>query len=216
MNQDETLAAALHEAAASLPVGTAPTAAVMRRGTAIRRRRKAMRSAVVAAAVLVPVAGAAFSATFDPPSRPSAPVASPAAPAAVKVVAPGEEVTLGGGSTMRLTAQGMSLSTPKASGSEERLTKVAEVPGGKISVTMAGDATGTVWAGVYRGPERPAGVTLSAGGRTTNARIVTLPGHPGWVAFHAYNTRAGTDDFTVTVLGAGGTVLASQAKPGEG
>ncbi|MBB4979622.1 MULTISPECIES: hypothetical protein [Streptomyces] len=213
MTQDETLAAALHEAAAAVPVGTAPTAAVMLRGRTIRRRRRAMRSAVVAAAVLVPVAGAAFSATFDSPSTPPAPSAPAPAPAAVRVVDPGEKVPLGRGHTMRLTAQGLYLGVPKAT---EQLVKAAEVPGGKISATASGDGGGTVWAGIYRGPERPAGVTLSVGGRTVGARIVTLPGSPGWVAFHAYATRAGTDGSTITVLGADGTVLATLAKPGRG
>ncbi|MFF3604665.1 hypothetical protein [Streptomyces sp. NPDC002463] len=215
MNQDETLAAALHEAAAAVPVGTAPTAAVMLRGRTIRRRRRTMRSAVVAAAVLVPVVGAAFSATFGSPSTPPVPAASTPAPAAVQVVVPGEKVPLGRGHTMRLTAQGLYLAVPKAS---EQLMKAADVPGGKISATTSGDGTGTgtVWAGIYRGPERPAGVTLSVGGRTVSARIVTLPGSPGWVAFHAYDTQAGTNGSTITVLGADGTVLATLAKPGRG
>ncbi|NWF24740.1 hypothetical protein HW130_00390 [Streptomyces sp. PKU-EA00015] len=213
MNQDETLAAALHEAAEGVPVGTAPTAAVMRQGKMIRRRHKAMRSAVVAAAVLVPAVGVAFSATFDSSPRPQVPAAS----AAVKVVDPGEKVMLGRGKTMWLSDQGMFLATPNASGSaKERLMEVAEVPGGKISATAAGDDAGTVWAGIYRGPEKPTRVTFSLEGRTMNARIVTLPGRPGWVAFHADDTHARKNDITITVQGADGAILASLAKPGMG
>ncbi|MFF0432281.1 hypothetical protein ACFYU9_08690 [Streptomyces sp. NPDC004327] len=220
MNQDETLAAALHEAAAAMPVGAAPTAAVMRRGKTIRRRHKALRSAAVAAAILVPVAGAAFAATFGAPATPRVPVASAPAPAAVTVVAPGEKVALGGGSTMWLTDRGMFLATPRTSGSkaERQQLEVADVPAGKISATAAGDGTGTVWAGIYHGPDKPADVTVSMGGRTVSARMVVLPGRPGWVAFHTYDTRAGngTNDITITVRGADGAILASLAKPAKG
>ncbi|MFF2847588.1 hypothetical protein ACFVT5_14880 [Streptomyces sp. NPDC058001] len=215
MNQDETLATALHEAAAGVPVGTAPTAAVMRRGKMIRRRHKAIRAAAATAAVLVPVVGVAYSATFDSSPTPPVPAASDAAPWAVKVVNPGEKVMLGRDGTMWLTEQGMFL-RPKASVSAgERLMKPAEVPEGKVSVTAAGDGGGTVWGGVYRGPATPTEVTLSLGGRTVSARIVTLPGRPGWVAFHADDAHAWADDITVTVKGADGAILASLAKSGK-
>ncbi|MFE4922284.1 hypothetical protein [Streptomyces sp. NPDC056661] len=212
MNQDQTLAAAFHKAAAGLPVGTAPTAAVIRQGKMIRRRYKAMRSVVVAAAVLVPAVGVALSATSNSSPTPPAPAASAAASAAVKVVGPGEKMMLGRGNTMWLTGQGMFLVTPKASGSTKGgLMEVAKVPEGKISAIAVGDEASTVWAGIYRSPEKPTKVTLSMRGRTMSARIVTLPGRPGWVAFHAYVTQAGTD-ITITIQGADGAILASLTK----
>lgn len=214
MNQDEILAAALHEAAA-VPVGTAPTAAVLRKGRTMRRRRAALRSAVVAAMVLIPAAGVLFSATSsDPSPAPPAPLASSAPSAAVRVVDPGEDVALGRGNTMRLSGQGMSLVTPGVSGSEERLTEVAEVPAGRVTATVAADDTDTLWTGVYRGPETPARVTVSSGDRTTTARIVTLPGRPGWIAFYANGTDGVTGDSTVTVQARDGEILDSLTKSG--
>ncbi|WP_330174298.1 hypothetical protein OG875_12545 [Streptomyces sp. NBC_01498] len=215
MNQDEPLATALRGAAAAVPVGTAPTSAVIRRGKTMRRRRTALRSAVVAAAILVPAGGVLFAATSGPVPAPPLPVASAPASAPVRVVDPGEELPLGRGNTMTLTDQGMSLVTPGVSGAEEKSTEVGEAPGG-ISATVATDDTGTLWAGIHRGPEPPARVTVAAGGRTTTARTVTLPGRPGWFAFYADDARGSTDDFTITVQGSDGAILDTLTKSGKG
>ncbi|MFF8380663.1 hypothetical protein ACF07V_31520 [Streptomyces sp. NPDC015661] len=216
MTPDEALTAALREAAAHAPTTSAPTAAVMRRGKAIRRRHRVTRSAVLVAALLVPVAGAA-TLSLRPPGSDSAPAvpAVPPASSEVTVVDPGERIPLAGHHAMWLTDQGVFLEVPTAGRAEVRLTKASEVPGGTISTSVSADASGTLWTGVYRGPGAPARVTVSVDGRSMDARVVTLSGAPGWVAFHADDAHAGATSrsgVTITVRATDGTVLASLTK----
>ncbi|MGI5380809.1 hypothetical protein ACQEV2_42940 [Streptomyces sp. CA-251387] len=213
MNQDETLAAALSEAAAGVPVGTAPTAAVMHQGKMIRRRHKAMRSAVVAAAVLVPAVGVAFSATFDPSSTPQVPAAS----TAVKVVAPGERIA-GAGNKLWLTAKGLHVVAPKSSGTDKPdVMRVADVLPGKVSTIARGGASGVLWAGIYRGPvTATTKVTVKLGARTLQAKVVTLAGKPGWGAYYVLAAKGKADmKPSITVQDADGAILASLAKSGK-
>nr|WP_163017137.1 hypothetical protein [Streptomyces chartreusis] len=220
MNQDEDLAAALKQEAAGLPVGPAPVETVVCLGRRMRRRRQAALSTALAAVVLIPASAvAALSLGSSGSGTPSVPAASTAASRQVKVVGSGEKVTLGRANTMWLTGQGMFLVTPKSSGTtKERVLNAAEVPSGKISAIASGDASGTLYAGIYRGPGKAARITAALGNRKLNTQVITLAGSPGWAAFYADDPRAGaksTPALTVTVQAADGTILASLTKPAQ-
>jgi hypothetical protein len=220
MNQDEDLAAALQQAVAGLPVGPAPVDTVVRLGRKMRRRRQATLSMALAAVVLIPASAvAALSLGSFGSSTPTVPAASAATSTQVQVVGPGEKVALGRDNTMWLTGQGMFLVTPKSSGTtKEQVMNAAEVPSGKIFANASGDASGTLYAGIYRGPGKAARITAAIGSRTLNTQVVTLAGSPGWAAFYADETQAGaksTPALTITVQAADGTVLASLTKPAQ-
>ncbi|MFC8008749.1 hypothetical protein [Streptomyces cinereoruber] len=218
MSQDEDLAAALKQAAAGLPVGPAPVDTVLRLGRRMRRRRHATLSTALAAAVLIPASAVAALSLGSFGSRtPTVPAASTAASPHVQVVDSGEKVVLGRDKTIWLTGQGMFLATPKSSDTtKEPALNAAEVPSGKISANASGDASGTLYAGIYRGPGKAARITVAIGSRTLNTQVITLAGSPGWAAFYADDTRAGTISMpalTITVQAADGTILASLTKP---
>ncbi|MGW9437026.1 hypothetical protein [Streptomyces sp. NPDC055607] len=221
MNQDEDLAMALRRAVADLPVGPAPVDTVVRLGRRMRRRHRVTLSTALATAVLVPAfAVAALSLSRSGADAPAVSAASTTASAQVRAVGPGERIALGRTNTMRLTGRGMFLMTTKTSGAtKEFFMNAAEVPSGKISASASGDISGTLYAGLYRSPDKAARVTVTIGGRTLDAQVVTLVGHPGWVAFYADDTRArdeNTSAFTITVRAADGEVLASLTKPTGG
>ncbi|MFF8512793.1 hypothetical protein ACF064_32445 [Streptomyces sp. NPDC015492] len=213
MNDDLTLSYAFKAAAAAVPVGSVPMDAVVRRGRRIRRRRQALRSAAVAAALLVPFAGAGISSTVfgrsDTTALPAVPVGTSVTPT---VMAAGEKVPFGRGHSMWLTDGSLSVVAPKPM-SDVRMT-VEEVPWGHISATATANTSGTLWTGIYRGPGRPARVTIVADGRTPTVRAATLPGNPDWIAFVADdpNPVDSTQALTMTVQAGDGTILASLTK----
>ncbi|MEU4359239.1 hypothetical protein [Streptomyces virginiae] len=218
MNHDEDLAAALKQAAADLPEGPAPVDMVVRLGRRMRRRRQATLSTALAAAVLIPASAvAAPSLGSSGSGTPTVPAASTAASTQVQVVSSGEKVALGRASTMWLTGQGMFLLTPKSSGTtKESVLNAAEVPSGKISAVASGDTSGTLYAGIYRGPGKATRITAAIGNSTLNTQVIRLADSPGWAAFYADDTQAGaksTPALTITVQGADGTILASLTKP---
>lgn len=53
------------------------------------------------------------------------------------------------------------------------------------------DAFGALYAGIYRGPGKPARVTVAIGSRALSTQAVTLADSPGWAAFYADGTEAG-------------------------
>lgn len=217
MNQDEDLSAALEQAAAGLPVGPAPVDTVLHLGRRMRRRRQATLTALTAA-VLVPASAVAALSLGSFGSRtPTVPAAPTAASPHVQVVDSGEKVALGRDKAIWLTGQGMFLATPKSSGTtKEPALNAAEVPSGKISAKMSGDASSALYAGIYRGPGKAARITVAIGSRTLSTQVLTLAGSPGWAAFYADDTQAGTmgvPALTITVQATDGTILASLTKP---
>ncbi|MFF8380665.1 hypothetical protein ACF07V_31530 [Streptomyces sp. NPDC015661] len=183
------------------------------------KRKLSARSVVAVAGAVLVVAGggvsfAAAQGSTAPKQVPALTSLTPATPATdPRTVRPGEKVEPGLGHTMWLNRQGMVLATPSVSGgSETRLTKASEVPGGTISATASADRSGTLWAGVYRGPGTPAKVTVEIDGRTLTGKVVTLAGKPGWAAFYAVDPRTGSTAPEITVEAADGTVLARMVK----
>ncbi|MFJ4866621.1 hypothetical protein [Streptomyces sp. NPDC088748] len=220
MNQDEDLAAALQQAVAGLPMEPAPVETVVRLGRKMRRRRQATLSTALAAAVLIPASAVAALSLGSFGSRtPTVPAASAAASAQVQVVGPGEKVALGRNNMLWLTGQGMFLVTPKSSGTtKQSVLNAAEIPSGKISATASGGASGTLYAGIYRGPGKASRITVAIGSRTLNTQVITWAGSPGWAAFYADDTQAGAIGMpapTITVQAADGTILASMTKQAQ-
>lgn len=75
-----------------------------------------------------------------------------------------------------------------------------------------GNSSGVVRAGAFR---LPATRTTSVTVGNVKAKVITLAGTPGWVAFSTGGGRAGAKSasaLTVTVRAADGTILASQTK----
>ncbi|MFF3062607.1 hypothetical protein [Streptomyces sp. NPDC057909] len=75
-----------------------------------------------------------------------------------------------------------------------------------------GNSSGTLWAGIYRGPGTPSKITLAVGGQTLQARVYTLPSSPGWVAYYAeasttLDLGAAKPKPTVRAYAADGTLL---------
>jgi hypothetical protein len=73
-----------------------------------------------------------------------------------------------------------------------------------------GNGSLTAFAGIYRGPGTPSKIVLGIGGGALQARVYTLPGSPGWIAYY---TEASTsfdfrgDKATVRAYAADGTLL---------
>jgi hypothetical protein len=184
----------------------------------MRRRRQVTLSTALAAVVLIPVS-AVTALSLGSADTPAVPAASTAASPQVQVVGSNEQVALSRANMMWLTGQGMFLVTPKSSGTtKKRVLNAAEVPSGKISAIASRDASGTLYAGIYRGPGKVASITVANGTRILNTHVITLADSPGWVAFYADGTQAGaksTAALTVTVRAADGTILASLTKPAQ-
>jgi hypothetical protein len=161
--------------------------------------------AVVAAALLATGAGAAAAANAPAKASPAraATVAKAVQASAdgVQTVQPGQKLTAGG-DTLWLTPEGLSIVAPKSSGSDQpELIRVADVAPGKVATMASGDASGTLWAGIYRGPvSASTKVTIKLGDHTLDAQVATLAGKPGWGAFYVFDThKAGADKPVITV-----------------
>jgi hypothetical protein len=136
----------------------------------------------------------------------------------MQVVVPGEKVMLGRASTMWLTGEGIFLVTQRSSGTTEEVLNAAKVTSERISLITSSDASGVLYAGIYRGPDKAPRITAAIGSRTLEARVITLAGSPGWAAFYVDDTHAGvrgTPALTITVQAADGTILASLTKPAQ-
>ncbi|MFE9139580.1 hypothetical protein [Streptomyces sp. NPDC007355] len=173
------------------------------------RRKRVWLAVAASAAVLATGTGVAVasSVSASPVSAASAVKASPAsaAPAvvslqagstanAVRVVTPGERITVAG-NTLWLTAKSLNIVAPKSSGTHKPdVMQVSDVRLGKVSTTARGDASGVLWAGIYRGPvTATTKVTIKLGARTLQTQVVTLAGKPGWGAYYVFDAKGKVD-----------------------
>ncbi|MEU6092635.1 hypothetical protein ABZ865_38845 [Streptomyces sp. NPDC047085] len=176
-------------------------------GVQKRNRGRASLVAVAVAAVLATGAGVAAAAAANAPAKASPAHAATVAKAVkasaggVRTVTPGQKLTAGG-DTLWLTPEGLSIVAPKSSGSDQpELVRVADVLPRKVTTVACGDASGTLWAGIYRGPvSASTKVTIKLGDRTLDAQVVTLAGKPGWGAYYVFDThKVGADKPVITV-----------------
>ncbi|MFJ4691079.1 sigma factor-like helix-turn-helix DNA-binding protein [Streptomyces sp. NPDC088766] len=198
----------------------APLAGLRAEGRARRRRRLAVASAACAA-LLVPVAllaadrvgagGAQDEASGARAGSGAGPATSP-----VRVVAPGERVTVGRGVRVWLTADGGHWSVPTDLPGDN-----SDRPDGEPGVSVRVDSVpdGFFLSGLFHGLDgEPARVEVSAGDGRTTAKVLVLAGSPGWGVWYASaplpekNMRmlfdAGGDERIVTVYDASGRVAA--------
>ncbi|WP_432190374.1 hypothetical protein [Streptomyces sp. Tue6028] len=146
-------------------------------------------AAVLATGVGVAAASGAGASVKATPVHAAA-AAVKASAGGVQTVKPGQRITVGG-DTLWLTPQGLSIVAPKSSGTgKPDLVRVTDAQPGKWTGTARGDASGTLWAGIYRGPvSSSTKVTIKVGGRTLDAKVATLAGKPGWGAFYVFDTH---------------------------
>nr|WP_163017139.1 hypothetical protein [Streptomyces chartreusis] len=113
---------------------------------------------------------------------------------AVQVVAPGERIAVSG-NKLWLTAKGLHVVAPKSSGTDTPdVMRVSDVLPGKVSTIARGDASGVLWAGIYRGSVTPTTkVTIKLGARTLQTKVVTLGGKPGWGAYYVFDAKGKAD-----------------------
>ncbi|MFJ8589192.1 hypothetical protein ACIRD2_31665 [Streptomyces sp. NPDC093595] len=197
-----------------------------------RMKKYALAVSVTAALVAVPAAlpTAAFAtASPEPVPAPGATVAAaPAQPAtakapatagkttakthasAVRVVAPGERVKAAPGVELWLTPEGKHWST--GDGGENFRSVVdgnldMSAPG--VSHQTEGTAKRLFHSGVWYGTKAAARVVLTdAAGKVTTAKLVELPGKPGWGAWYATTPAAAGTGHGVTLYDRHGRVLA--------
>ncbi|AJF65058.1 hypothetical protein [Streptomyces vietnamensis] len=142
---------------------------------------------IAGVAVLTTGAGTAVATSASASPAPAAPAVAPAGTAsaagAVRVVAPGERIAVAG-DRLWLTTEGLHVAS--GTGTADVL-RVADVFPGKVATIAHGDASGALFAGIYRGPvTATTEVTLTLGSRTLRARVVTLAGKPGWGAYYVF------------------------------
>ena len=174
----------------------------------VRKLSRGRASLVAVAVAAVLATGAGVAAAAAAPAKASPVHAATVAKAAVKAtaggvrtVAPGQRLTAGG-DTLWLTQEGLSVVAPKSSGSDTpELIRVTDALPGKWTGASLGDASGTLWAGIYRGPvSASTKITLKLGDRTLNAQVVTLAGKPGWGAFYVFDTHKATGEKPVITV----------------
>ncbi|WP_344383186.1 hypothetical protein [Streptomyces thermolineatus] len=185
-------------------------------------RRTAGRALVAAAVVAATMTGAGVATAADGAGPAARAVAAPSAERAghgfvrtdsARTVLPGERIDTGRGNTMWLTADGQHVVVTRDMPDQEQAKRVLDdnFPVGTVNLRTFGDTDGTLFTGAYRGPDTPARVTVEADGKTLEAQVVTLPGRPGWAAYHV-DSPAGTGfpggAELVTAYAADGTVLA--------
>ncbi|MEU9298683.1 hypothetical protein [Streptomyces sp. NPDC048266] len=162
------------------------------------RRKRGWLAVVASAAILATGTGVAVASSVNA-SPVSATPAVASLQAAVmggagQVVAPGERIAVGG-NTLWLTVKGLHVVAPKSSGTDKPdAMRVANVLPGKVSTASRGDASGVLWAGIYRGSvTSTTKVTIKLGARTLQARVVTLAGKPGWGAYYSFDAKGRAD-----------------------
>ncbi|WP_037762287.1 hypothetical protein [Streptomyces sp. 142MFCol3.1] len=230
----ERLREVFAEAAYDVSPSAVPLAAIEREG---RRRRRRRGTAVLTAAcgvLLVPLAvvvlrtGAAGEPSGPGSSvRPPSPTAgtaspSPSAPAGtVRVVAPGERVTVSPGTRIWLTEDGKHWTEPGAPGPQFRSVSDGNLdmsdPG--ISLQESGQGDGYFLSGIFHGPGEPARVTVTTSAGDVDGTALVLAGKPGWGVWYAQVRvpESATPDGTmtgvterVTVHDSAGGVVATQ------
>ncbi|MFI9825640.1 hypothetical protein ACIHFC_35250 [Streptomyces sp. NPDC052013] len=206
MNTDDALSQALRQAASQVPVGPPPVAAIIRQGRSLRRRRRSVGLAV-AVAFLAP---ACFLTVRSAATPPITPASTASASTTAQMVTSGERVTTPSGTSLWLTRQGLFLVAAGHPASAPDTFLVTDTPAGHVGGLARGSNSGTVWAGVYRGPGAPSKITIAVRGQTFQARIYTLPGSPGWLAYYTETSKHLSFDSpkpTVRAYAADGTLL---------
>ncbi|UED86168.1 hypothetical protein [Streptomyces profundus] len=201
----------LRREAAEVPVGPPPTDRVVARGRRSRRRRHAA-TGLVAAAMVGAVAVAIAPVSDHLGGGGTGPtVAAPAAPASTTVVEPGVPVEIGHGQGLALWRDGSHLVAPLDTFADRDgppSTATAE----PLTSSFTPTGTGVVGTGTWRGEPAVARLTVSVNGQEQEAALVTLPGEPGWGAYHLDLPEPPSGELTVTAYGEDGTVLSQLAE----
>lgn len=178
---------ALDDFADAMPAGLVDVTAVVR-ASHRRRSRRRVAGAAVGAVLLGPAAYA-----FLPDTG-----TAPRTAGHVRVLAPGEKVTLDGTTRVWLTADGgfCRQDDPTSAAS---CTPVSGSPRNvRISdVRVPADARSVRLAGTFSAPGTAAGVRVRQGEATAEGTVLTLAGDPGWGAWFAdvpLNTTPGVTD----------------------
>ncbi|MEU3300150.1 MULTISPECIES: hypothetical protein [unclassified Streptomyces] len=217
MSFEDNLTRALRASADAVTMSPAPTEAVIQRGRAILRRRNTARAAGMAAVIAscTLVTAAQLTARDSTPTRPTV-AASPAEsaspqPAGVRVVRAEERIKTGRGNTIWLTANRNVAADLPAFTDWAPGTPVARLNGPEpLDAVGFTDKDWTLYVGTYRGKGKLAKVTVKVDDVTLNAKVITLPGNPGWAAFYvnAPRTSKHSPKEWLTGYAADGTVLA--------
>ncbi|MFE9677495.1 sigma factor-like helix-turn-helix DNA-binding protein [Streptomyces sp. NPDC006259] len=193
----------------------------LRAGGRVRRRRRLTVASAACAALLVPVAVIAVDRAGAGSARDGAAGArtgggARSATSPVRVVAPGERVTVGPGVRVWLTADGGHWSVPMDLPGDNSDRPLDE-PGVSVRVDSVDD--GFFLSGLFHGLSgEPGRVEVSAGAGTTTAKVLVLAGSPGWGIWYASAPvperdmrmlfDAGGDERIVTVYDASGRLAA--------
>ncbi|MFB0616219.1 sigma factor-like helix-turn-helix DNA-binding protein [Streptomyces sp. AGS-58] len=159
-----------------------PLADVRAAGGRLRRRRLVVSSAACAA-LLVPVALLAADrdgggGAQDGTRRAQAGDRAPSVTSPIRVVAPGERVTVAPGIRVWLTADGGHWSVPTHLPADDSDRPLDE-PG--VSVRVDSVKGGFLLSGLFRGLRgEPDRVEVRTGGGTATAKVLVLAGSPGW------------------------------------
>ncbi|MGV9557027.1 sigma factor-like helix-turn-helix DNA-binding protein [Streptomyces sp. NPDC003522] len=206
-------------AARDVAPGEAPLAALRVAGRVRRRRRRTV-VAAACAALLVPAALLAADRVGGGDARGGTSAARAggggSATSPVRIVAPGERVTVGRGVRVWLTADGGHWSVPTDLPGDNS-DRPRDEPGVSVRVDSVPD--GFFLSGLFHGLSGETGrVEVSAGGGRTTAKVLVLAGDPGWGIWYASAPvpeksmrmlfDAGGDERIVTVYDASGRVAA--------
>jgi hypothetical protein len=196
-----------------------------------RRFRSRTFLTAVGAAVVVAVGGVAVAAGDGTPKSPPtvagtatiSPTAAAPTPAgttaAARVVAADERVDLGHGNITWLTSNGYHwISSAASSGAQygKSVTDDRFFPDDTVDLRVYAAGAATLYTGAYHGEREAAKITVQVAGQTLNAKLLTLPGDPGWSAYYVDGPAAKLPEHKgdsvkalVTVHAADGTVLAT-------
>ncbi len=227
---EELLREALHREAFELRPGVWPEQRILER---VRRRRvrrvgtavPVVAAAAVAAVLLIGRSGATHVAPAPPAASPTATAGapSPAPPTpgtgpAVRVVRPGQVVSLGHGQRMILHPGQRCLNDGQ--GPHPPWTCKSVMDGNQaqdsVGLQMEGGASGALYTPLYIGHGRAARMTVEVRGRTLPLQVVTLPGHPGYATGWAWGPPPKSvfdNEVSVEVYDAAGKLLARFAPP---
>ncbi|MFF5477140.1 sigma factor-like helix-turn-helix DNA-binding protein [Streptomyces sp. NPDC012935] len=143
----------------------------------------------------------------------------------IRVVAPGERVTVGPGVRVWLTADGGHWSVPDALPQDDNHLPVDDPGGAAAAVSVRADTVqgGFLLSGLFRGLRgEPSHVEVRTGDGNTTAKVLVLAGSPGWGVWYApvplpgEDMKAllslGGDQRIVTVFDASGKVAARSGR----
>ncbi|MEU3184700.1 hypothetical protein ABZ707_10865 [Streptomyces sp. NPDC006923] len=181
------------------------------------RITKYVAATAVAAAVLAAPATAYASAPVKAPAAGAATVApaSHSAPA-VRVVAPGERVRALPGVDVWLTPEGKYWSTPEI-GEQFRSVVDGNLDTSRPGVSFQAEPVGDRYflSGIYYGTHRTAAVKVVTAYGTVNAKLLQLPGRPGWGVWYTTSALPDSPQFpdtffrSVTAYDAAGRTITS-------